>query len=284
LSFSTPILFLTFRNQKVTKKIFGYPKNNKKIQEDVINTRKIFDQINWKCDVKKKFSKKNLGIKNGVVSAIDWFFQNEDEGIIIEYDCFPSLDFFNYCEKLLNYYRNNEEIFSISGNNIIDNGIYSDYDFYFSSITPIWGWATWKRSWNLYKKKIYKKDIDLIIKKIRKTYAYPYRKFLEHNYTAIFNKTNLTTWSFNLMFNQILNSKKCIIPKKNLIKNIGSGEDATNAFLNFGKIYGMQKLNKLNVTRFPELKIDVNLNADNKFLKKCFIYMYLSYLKNLFRI
>ena len=132
MSFNTPILLLTYRNHKVTKKVFdqikkvkpsklyiasdGYPLNNNKIRDEIDTTRKIFNQIDWKCDVKKKFSKKNLGIKSGVVSAIDWFFDNEDEGIILEYDCLPSTHFFDYCEKLLKHYRFDNQIFSISGN------------------------------------------------------------------------------------------------------------------------------------------------------------------------
>ena len=298
MSFNTPILFLTYRNHKVTKKVFdqikkvkpsklyiasdGYPLNNNKIRDEIDTTRKIFNQIDWKCEVKKKFSKKNLGIKSGVVSAIDWFFDNEDEGIILEYDCLPSTHFFDYCEKLLKHYRFDNQIFSISGNNLLESEIYLDCDVYFSSLTPIWGWATWKRSWKLYKRNIQKKDIDLIIKKIKKTYSFPYRIFLENNYKAVYKKSNLTTWSFNFMFDQILNSKKCVVPKKNLIKNIGFGNKATNAKLD-SKIYGPQKLRKFNLTKFPDSSMKINFHADNIFLKKCFLYMYYSYFKKLLR-
>ena len=76
MSFNTPILFLTYRNHKVTKKVFdqikkvkpsklyiasdGYPLNNNKIRDEIDTTRKIFNQIDWKCDVKKKIFKKKF--------------------------------------------------------------------------------------------------------------------------------------------------------------------------------------------------------------------------------
>ena len=94
------------------------------------------------------FREKNLGCKNAVSKAINWFFDNEEMGIILEDDCLPNLNFFLFCEELLNKYKNEKEIGMISGNNFFeDKKIKNSYIFSYGNI---WGWASWKRAWQNY--------------------------------------------------------------------------------------------------------------------------------------
>jgi len=67
--------------------------------------RQIATNVDWDCEVKTLFREKNLGCRVGVSTAIDWFFENEEEGIILEDDCLPSQSFFWFCEELLERYR-----------------------------------------------------------------------------------------------------------------------------------------------------------------------------------
>ena len=73
--------------------------------EKVEQVRRIATQVDWDCEVKTLFRDKNLGCGKAVSSAIDWFFENEEEGIILEGDCLPSQSFFWFCEELLERYR-----------------------------------------------------------------------------------------------------------------------------------------------------------------------------------
>ena len=83
------------------------PKIDDPIDKDLCDkSRKIVNNINWDCDVETLFRKKNLGCKKGVSSAISWFFENVEEGIILEDDCMPDISFFRYCEELLQKYKN----------------------------------------------------------------------------------------------------------------------------------------------------------------------------------
>ena len=61
--------------------------------------KKLIKDIDWQCDIKTKFSEINLGCRTSVSSAISWFFQNEEEGIILEDDCIPSKTFFYFVIK-----------------------------------------------------------------------------------------------------------------------------------------------------------------------------------------
>lgn len=58
--------------------------------------RRIAMQVNWDCEVKTLFKEKNLGCRIGISSSIDWFFENEEEGIILEDDCLPNSSFFEF--------------------------------------------------------------------------------------------------------------------------------------------------------------------------------------------
>ena len=163
--FNTPILLLMFNRPNSTERVFTTirqiqpkqlfissdgPRNSKAGEKEIVENlqKKILDSIDWPCEVKTLFRKTNLGCKYAVSEAISWFFQQVEQGIILEDDCIPHISFFHYCQELLEIYKENEQIFSISGyNRQRQSKIQEDYFFskYFSS----WGWATWKRAWEV---------------------------------------------------------------------------------------------------------------------------------------
>jgi len=100
--------------------------------------------------VKTLFRDSNLGCKVAVSSAIDWFFAQEDEGIILEDDILPMRSFFPYCDELLERYRNDERVGLISGCNLISNHYEIKTSYFFSRYNHIWGWASWRRAWQHY--------------------------------------------------------------------------------------------------------------------------------------
>lgn len=85
-----------------------------------------------------QFRDTNLGCGKGGSSAITWFLENEEEGIIIEDDFIPHLDFFKYCDEMLERYRNDDRIQLIAGQNTFYKGYDSDYSYYMSSLFHIW--------------------------------------------------------------------------------------------------------------------------------------------------
>ena len=127
----TAVLFLVFNRPDTTKQVFeaickakppmlyvaadGPMAEKAGEREKCERVRRIATQVDWDCEVKTLFRKKNLGCRVGVSSAIDWFFENEKEGIILEDDCLPSQSFFWFCEELLERYRNDTRVMVISG-------------------------------------------------------------------------------------------------------------------------------------------------------------------------
>ena len=154
-----PVLLIAWKRPKHLKKVieslrlyrpskiyFACDGPREELEEKikVEKTRAIIDnEINWPCKIYKLIRERNKGCKLAVSEAISWFFSENDEGIILEDDCVPNPFFYNYCEELLNKYRNNKSIISVSGNNFQEGNLIGDGSYYLSKYTHIWGWATW---------------------------------------------------------------------------------------------------------------------------------------------
>jgi len=162
----TPILFLIFNRPDTTQKVFnairkakpkqffiaadGSPPDREGEIEKCQKSRKIATSVDWDCEVKTLFRDKNLGCKIAISSAIDWFFENVEEGIILEDDCLPHQSFFWFCQELLEYYRNDTRIMHISGDNFQFGRKRGEGSYYFSKYSHVWGWATWRRAWKCF--------------------------------------------------------------------------------------------------------------------------------------
>lgn len=197
--------------------------------ELVEKVREVTATIDWDCEVKTVFHQKNLGCRIAVSSAIDWFFEHEKEGIILEDDCLPSLSFFRYCADLLSYYRDDEQIMCISGDNFQHGRSVSNDSYYFSKYNHCWGWATWRRAWSHF-------DADM-------SSWIPFRdsgglnELSEgSNEFVIFWKEkfdntaagNINSWAYRWTFSCWSRNGLTCLPNKNLVKNIGFGSDATH--------------------------------------------------------
>src|SRR5206468_1024463 len=77
-------------------------------------------------------------------------FTYVEECIFFEDDCLPDPTFFQFCEEMLEKYRDDKRIMMISGNNFQYGRKRTEYSYYYSQIFHIWGWATWKRAWKHY--------------------------------------------------------------------------------------------------------------------------------------
>jgi hypothetical protein len=187
----------------------------------------VIGQITWSCDVKTRFQDVNLGCGKHVSQAITWFFDQEEEGIILEDDCIPHSDFFTYCSALLEKYRHDEQIFTIGGNNFQPqprgNGSY-----YFSAYGHIWGWATWRRAWVKYQFNMNSYSELLMRKRLR--YYFKTLQEVDH-WMHIFERmcnNPIDTWDYQWSFCQWYHGGLSIMPNINLVSNIGYGEDATH--------------------------------------------------------
>jgi len=282
--FATPILFLIYNRPEQTRKVFKKireikpkylyisadgPKNG--MIEDIENcndSRMVIDQIDWDCELKTKLNQKNLGCKIGVSSGISWFFQHVNEGIILEDDCVPDISFFSFCKYLLKKYRYDTRIMHISGTNFQDGILRDDSSYYFSKYVYVWGWATWKRAWDLYDVKIQNFDKFLMHKSIKNIFTdKKEQKFLLNNFNLAYTNKKMT-WDYQWHYTNLINNGLSITPNKNLVSNIGFGKEATHTSQKHHP-FSNRPVDKLDNISHPSFIIP-NIEADRYTYKKYF--------------
>lgn len=285
---SVPILLLGFNRPDTIKAVFDRIKEYKpqklyvsidgarnNVQDEnvlVDEVRKIVKNVNWDCDVKYRFLDENLGCGLGVSSAISWMFETEEYGIILEDDCLPSLSFFKFAEDLLEKYKDNENVFMISGNNYNEEFKF-DESYTFSKIAHhIWGWATWKRAWDKFS--IGKEYYKGVIKKglFDSIYETPeQKKFYSKIYSNFYNKQKIThTWDFQWNFIISSNLGYTIVPKYNLVTNIGLEGIHTSGTHNY---HNRKVSNDFKIENHPK-EVKGNINYDLYHFKNHWKAMY----------
>jgi len=292
--FDVPILFIIFNRPETTRKLFpvikkvrptrlfiaadGPRENRNGEKEKCEEVRKITEDVDWLCTVKRLYRDKNLGCKIAVSGAINWFFQNVEEGIILEDDCLPDLSFFTYCKILLEKYRDNSRVMHIGGNNF-QHGIHrgeKKTSYYFSKYPHIWGWATWKRAWNKYSLKVDMKDQRF--KEVFSEMSIFERIYWGNLFWAV-NNNFIDSWGYQWAYTCWANGGVAITPNKNLVLNIGFDEEATHSKKIPGYLSGIG-LEKIERIIHPQT-LGVDREADEYTWKNVFGGNYKNFLRSL---
>jgi hypothetical protein len=243
--FDVPISFHIFNRPETTKKVFeeirkikpkqlfitadGARESRPRDTEDCIATRSIINKIDWECEVHTNFSDVNKGSFKSTSEGITWVFKHVDRAIILEDDCVPHESFFEYCRELLEYYEHDTRIGLISGNNFQTQKDKTEDSYFFSRYTLIWGWATWKRTWQ---------QVDFSMKNWPEYNringlkgSFSNKKEIQYwggMYQDMFDKKRKLHWDYLLSLSSFMNNTLTIIPNVNLVSNIGYGPDASN--------------------------------------------------------
>jgi hypothetical protein len=221
-------------------------------------------------EVIKLFRDKNLGCRKSVSGGISWFFENEERGIILEDDCLPDLSFFPYSKELLSQYENESQVMHISGNNFQEGVKRGDASYYFSIWPHIWGWATWRRSWQGYSstmENISDTEMNEVFK--RNFESWKVQEVFRDKYDLL-KIGKIDTWDYQWMFYIWKSNGVAILPNVNLVSNIGFGEDALHCKDTESEFSNLSTESILQIIH-PS-KINVNREADiysfNKFWRK----------------
>lgn len=236
----TPVAFIIFNRPDLTQLVFEaiakakprkllviadgprFPEEAEKCRQ----AREVIQNVDWECEVLTNFSDINLGCKMRPATGLDWVFSLVEEAIILEDDCLPHIDFFVYCAELLEKYRDDERIMTISGNNFQSEKQWNTHSYYFSNYTLTWGWASWRRAWQHY---------DVAMEhwpEIRDSSLLPFNDENEKGYwVKILNSVyegKIDAWDYQWSFACWSQNSLTVIPSKNLVSNIGFREDATH--------------------------------------------------------
>ncbi len=242
----TPVAFLIFNRPETTARVFAAIRQarppalmvigdgpreqiadpateRKRVQQ----TRKIVAQVDWDCDVQTLYSDQNLGCKQRVASGLDWAFSHHESLIVLEDDCLPDPTFFDFCEQLLDRYRDDERVMMISGDNFQPHSR-TPASYYFSRWAHIWGWASWRSAWKHF-------DIDISSWPQLKTSRQLSNIFdcddeYQH-WSNVLDRQHagqIDTWDFPWAYACWRQDGMTILPDQNLVANIGFGSNATH--------------------------------------------------------
>ena len=198
--------------------------------EKVQATRDLVQEIDWPCEVHTLFREVNLGCAEGVSRAITWFFEHVSEGIILEDDIIPTPDFFPFVSEMLNRYRNDHRVFSVTGSNRIPTSTLNTSNSYrFCSVPQVWGWGTWRDRWETYSLDISGWRKQLPTKKLLTTVGGSPPAFVL--WSANFDlmaRMMVNTWDLQLVYCAMRQKGLTVTPNVNLVTNIGWGIDSTH--------------------------------------------------------
>ncbi len=259
----SPVLFLVFNRPDVTKRVFEAIRQARPSKlyvaadgprlgrqgevECCQQVREIATAVDWDCEVKTYFRDKNLGCGKAVSLAITWFFENVEEGIILEDDCLPDHSFFRFCDELLVSYRDDDRIQHIGGTNPLNQNVVSS-NYYYSKYNRIWGWATWAKSWNHFDLELVNwpalKESDLLYECFGAEEADYWSDVFDTCYAG-----EIDTWDYQWFLSRLCIGMG-IMPGCNLVSNIGFGDGATHT-IDPSNVLGKMQTQKIH---FPLVK------------------------------
>jgi hypothetical protein len=225
-------------------------------------TRAIIDEIDWPCNIEKRYATVNVGCRESIPRGLHWVFEQVDSCIILEDDCIPQPSFFPFCEELLQLYQDDLRVMTIGGHRSDGPNEFDTSSYYFSKYPSVWGWATWKEKWGKFDLNMDSwdelKNSDWLSEILTSPKAVAY-------WSRIFDqmKNGMDAWDYALTFACWLHRGLSIRSKVNLISNVGFGKDSTHTHqVDLGDIYA--KSSNIKLPLIHPTKVCIDESADDR--------------------
>lgn len=240
----TPVLLITFNRPAETAQVLARLREVRPTQLFVANDgprahrpddperctevrRLVTEGVDWPCELKTLFQEGNLGCRDGVSTAISWFFSQVDEGIILEDDIVPEPSFFPYQEELLERYRHDERVMCVAGHQVFGQQEWPE-SYRFSQFATIWGWGTWKRVWERFEPRVDSYFEPGAPERLRKLLKKPQLVDWWDGSLRIVASGRHDTWDVQFCYVLLKSGGVCVVPRENHVRNIGFSSDATH--------------------------------------------------------
>lgn len=241
-----PVLITFFARPDTLQKVFDSVKEarpstillwqdgpRKGRQDDAENIKKcrdIVENIDWECTVYKNYHEENMGCDPSTFLAQKWAFSLVDKCIILEDDRIPCQSFYPYCKELLDKYEFDERINHICGTNLLEDNESCPNDYFFAPAGST-SWASWRRvaeTWDetyTFLKDQYALDC---LRSIKTKGEYD----IIMGHAIAHQKEGKQYWETILGMGCVLQNRLAIIPKKNMVIDLGLTENSTHAVAN----------------------------------------------------
>ena len=188
-------------------------------QQQVKRVRHYIQTIKGLKDVVIVKRDKNYGLSRSIITGVTEIIEAYGKAIVLEDDIVTSPYFLRYMNDSLDYYENDEKVASI--------GAYTYYvkgklpETFFLRCADCWGWATWKRGWDLFDCNGEKLLAELKKKDLCRRFdfdgTYPCEEILKDQ----INGKN-DSWAIRWYASVFLAEKLTLYPGRSLVSNIGT--------------------------------------------------------------
>ena len=132
--FNIPVALFIFKRYETTKRIIDVlrqinvshiyliadgARNDDEKARVSASRKEIEEYIDWDCKVTKNYADKNRGVMENIGNGARWVFEREEKAIFLEDDNLPQLSFFQYCQDMLEEYKENERVLWVTGTNYL---------------------------------------------------------------------------------------------------------------------------------------------------------------------
>jgi len=188
--------------------------------DDVLKVREQLKTISGFKSIQIIAAPKNKGLANSIISGVSQILNEYEKVIVLEDDLVVSNNFLKYMNNALDFYKDDKNIWSISGY-APKLPCLKNYgkDVYLSPRGSSWGWATWKDRWD---------SVDWDVKDFEKLkYDKQMRKQFKLGGDDMYKMLELQmlgkidSWAIRWCFSQFLQEKYTVYPVKSKIMNNG---------------------------------------------------------------
>jgi len=224
--------------------IFSDGPRNDSIEDEsrVCKLRKYIHSIQGFKIVHIYESRSNLGLATSIISGVTDIVNRYGSVIVIEDDLITSKYFLTFMNEGLGYYAKDDRVISIHG--YVYPCKESLPPSFFLKGADCWGWATWKRGWNLFEADGTKLLNEITAKNLKEEFnfgnSYDYVGMLERQIAGKIN-----SWAIRWYASAFIKNKLTLYPGKTLVQNIGfdgSGTHCANIETYFDNLH-QDKLN-----------------------------------------
>ncbi|HEY8900389.1 MAG TPA: hypothetical protein VIM61_08250 [Chthoniobacterales bacterium] len=192
--------------------------------------------VDWPCEVLTNYAGSNMGCMDRIRSGIDWAFGLVEEAVILEDDCLADPSFFEFCDDMLERYRDDERVMNIGGTNFIAPYHRPRTSYWFSRHPWTWGWATWRRAWrhNDFEMATWDERQDALRRSFASNWEAQY--WLSTFEQARRNLRETNCWDFQWNYTCRSLGGVAVVPTNNLVENLGFCGGGTHEFVDMERL------------------------------------------------
>lgn len=238
-----PVALVVFNRPAHTERVFGaiaaarpeklfviadgpradHPGDAPKIEQ----VRDIVQNVTWPCELRTDFADRNMGCGQRTASGVGWVLSEVEEAIFLEDDTLPHPTFFRFCEEMLARFRDDRRIMSICGYNQFPCAD-SPSSYFFSALANPWGRAIWRRSWACFDRDMTAWPEARERGLLRNVFSKPAHLAYWHAVMEHAHRGGFDSYAYPFMLSCWLQNGLCVVPARNLVRNIGFGRDSTH--------------------------------------------------------